>query len=393
MVVKEFRRVSPRDVSSASHASEAASSAPVPVDARQADREISIVMPTASWLGTFAPCARRVLEVMASSGVSSEFVIGFDGAATDVPSWLDRPNVTVVLTGGNAGATVARNAAAQEASGRILFFVDPDAQLAPDAIERVHERFAADPDLGAVFGAYDDEPAVVGVVSQFRTLLHHHTHVIHTGPVEMFWSGCGAVRAPLFLDVGGFDETIGVRSVEDIDLGRRITAAGGGILLDASLRCKDLKRWTLRSMIVTDVMDRARPWTKLIMKTGRLPATLSIDWGARVSGLCTVLGIAAVAVAAWVPWAAAVAVGCGLVVVFVNRRFYALCLRKQGLGMAIAAIPLHMLYFFYASLTFGIVLIDHVLFGGRGSRATTDGKGRAGAAGKASLAGRMQPSH
>jgi glycosyltransferase involved in cell wall biosynthesis len=392
MVVKEARRsaVAP-EASPVSRSAATASSAPLGLGTRQQiDCEISIIMPTASWLGTFAPCARRVLELIAATNIPAEFVIGFDGEEAVVPQWLDRPNVTVVMTGGHVGLTVARNAAAQEARGRILFFVDPDAQLAPDAIERVHASFAADPDVGAVFGACDDEPAVVGVVSQFRSLLRHHTHVIHTGPVEMFWSGCGAVRAPLFLDVGGFDETIGVRSVEDIDLGNRIAMAGGGIRLDARLRCKDLKFWTLRSMIATDVMDRAVPWTRLIMATRRLPATLSIDWGARFSGLCTLVGVAALAAAAWVPWAGAVALACGLAVVFVNRGFYALCLRKQGIGMAAAVIPLHILYFFYSSVTFAVVLLGHCLFGGRRATGT---KEPAGPARKPALSGRIQPSH
>lgn len=355
--------------------------------------EISIVMPTASWLGTFAPCARRVLEIIASTRIAAEFVIGFDGEDSAVPQWLDRSNVTVVMTGGRAGATVARNAAAHEARGRILLFVDSDAELALDALELVHEAFASAPELGAVFGAFDDEPAVVGVVSQFRSLLRHHTHVIHTGPVEMFWSGCGAVRTPLFLDIGGFDETIGVRSVGDIDLGRRITATGGRIRLDSRLRCKPLELWTLRSMIETDIMDRAVPWTRLMMTTRRLPAALSINWGARFSGICTVAAVAAAAAAAWIPWSGVVALACIVVVVAVNSRFYALCLRKQGPLMAAAAIPLHLLYFFYSSVTFGVVLLGHLLLGGRVSRASSGAAISAESPRPLAAAGRMQASH
>lgn len=399
MVVKQHSRTGGSSQAAAAQSppfarsNDRVSSAPTAAACGSDGCEISIVMPTASWLGTFAPCARRVLEIVAATGIPAEFVIGFDGTDSAVPQWLDRPNVTVVMTGGNAGATVARNAAAQEARGRILLFVDPDAQLALDAVERVHECFASDPELGAVFGAFDDEPAVVGVVSQFRSLLRHHTHVIHTGPVEMFWSGCGAVRTPLFLDIGGFDETIGVRSVEDIDLGRRITAAGGGIRLDSRLRCKPLELWTLRSMIETDILDRAVPWTRLMMTTRRLPAALSIDWGARISGFCTVAAVTALAASPWLPWLGFVALACVLAVVFVNRRFYALCLRKQGPLMAAAAIPLHMLYFFYASVTFGVVLLGHLPFAGRRTSAARGAKSSAESSRPLAVSGRMQASH
>jgi glycosyltransferase involved in cell wall biosynthesis len=393
MVVKQHNRAAARKASPSTRSTEPASTEPVASGSGHDGCEISVVMPTASWLGTFAPCARRVLELVAATNIPVEFVIGFDGEDSAVPQWLDRPNVTVVMTGGNAGAAVARNAAAQEARGRILFFVDANAQLAHDAIERVHECFASDPDLGAVFGAFDDEPAVVGVVTQFRSLLRHHTHVIHTGPVEMFWSGCGAVRTSLFLDIGGFDETIGVRSVEDIDLGRRITVAGGGIRLDSRLRCKPLELWTLRSMIETDILDRAVPWTRLMVKTRRLPAALSIDWGARLSGFCTVAAVAALAASPWLPWLGFVVLACALTVVFVNRRFYALCLRKQGPLMAAAAIPLHMLYFFYASVTFGVVLLGHLLFAGRWTSAARGARSSAESSRPLAVSGRMQASH
>ena len=56
------------------------------------------------------------------------------------------------------------------------------------------ERFAADPTLSALFGAYDDLPAAPGIVSNFRNLLHHHVHHRNAGPAETFWTGLGAVR-------------------------------------------------------------------------------------------------------------------------------------------------------------------------------------------------------
>ena len=331
--------------------------------------DISFIMPTTSFLGPFAPCGRRILEILAATNVAAEFGVALDGQEPSVPSWLDHPNVTVVMTGVRSGPAAARNAAAQEARGRILFFVDGDVRLDDGVIERVLRAFDSDPDLAAMFGAYDDEPAVVGVVSQFRNLLHHHTHVVHTGAVDTFWSGCGAVRAPVFLDIGGFDETITLPSIEDIDIGMRITEAGGRIDLDPGLRCKHLKRWTLWSMIVTDVFQRAVPWTKLILSSRRLPATLSIDWHSRVSGVFAVIGMAALAACWLVPQAGWVAVGAAAVVILLNRHFYMLCMRKHGPLFAVAAIALHFLYYFYSSITFGIVALPRLFHGGRSGRA------------------------
>lgn len=315
----------------------------------------SIVMPTIGWTGTFETCARRVIELLDTADTACEFIVAFDGPASDHPAWLDRPDVTVVATGVRSGPAAARNLAAEAARGRILFFVDADVTLAPDALDHVLARFAADPNLGGLFGCYDDEPAAPGVVSRFRNLLHHHTHVSHPGPSGTFWAGCGAIRTPMFLDVSGFDATFGCPSVEDIELGMRVTSAGGRIELDPALTCKHLKRWTLASMITTDVWHRAVPWTRMLMSTGDMPATLNIDWRSRVSGGCATAAVAFLAASPWIPVSLVIAVACLTVVLMLNADFYRLCLRKGGLGFAAGAAALHVLYFVYASLTFGAV--------------------------------------
>ena len=320
---------------------------------------ISIVMPTVAWTGTFEPCARRVIDLLDTTDTACEFVVAFDGPASDRPAWLERPDVTVVATGLRAGPAAARNLAAEAARGRILFFVDADVTLAPDALDHVLARFAADPDLAGLFGAYDDEPAAPGLVSRFRNLLHHHTHVSHPGPSGTFWAGCGAIRTPKFLDVGGFNASFGCPSVEDIELGMRVTAAGGRLELDPALTCKHLKHWTLRSMIVTDVFHRAVPWTRMLMASGDMPATLNIDWRSRASGVCAMAAVAFVAAAPWYPLALAFAATCIAVVLGLNAGFYRLCLRKGGLAFAAGAAALHVLYFVYASLTFGAVSAWH----------------------------------
>jgi hypothetical protein len=325
--------------------------------------DISVIMPTLFWSGTFDRCSRRLLAVVDSGKISAEVVVAFDGHATSPPSWLDRPGVTVVQTGKRSGPAAARNRAAQVASGRILLFVDADVELAADAIDRVHAAFEADPDLVGLFGTYDDEPPGHGVASHFRNLLHHHTHTSHPGKAGTFWSGCGAIRTTEFLDIGGFDETYASPCVEDIELGMRIAATGGKIVLDPALQCKHLKQWTMASMVVADVVHRAAPWTRLIMNSRNLPATLNIDWRGRLSGICSVLLLVCLAVAPFASPAAWAAVACGLAVIGMNFDFYRLCATKRGVGFAVSAMALHWLYFVYASLTFAVVAAHELWLG------------------------------
>lgn len=340
-------------------------------NARQID--LSVIMPTIFWTGTFERCARRVLSLLDETTANAEVVFVFDGSPPPAPAWLDRPGVTIVKTGSRSGPAIARNLAAESARGEVLFFVDADVELAADAIDRVHAAFAADPDLVGLFGAYDDEPAAVSLTSTFRNLLHHHTHVSNPGTAGTFWSGCGAMRTTAFLDVDGFDEKFAYPSVEDIELGMRVTANGGKILLAPDVRCKHLKHWTLASMVITDIVHRATPWTRLIINSRGLPATLNLDWRGRLSGICSVLLAACLVVAGFAPVALWAALACGLVVVALNSGFYGLCARKRGVGFAVASFALHWLYFVYSSLTFGVVTLHELWLRSRRSAAPAAG--------------------
>jgi hypothetical protein len=110
-------------------------------------------------------------------------------------------------------------------------------------------------------------------------------------------------------------------------------------------------------MVFTDIVHRAKPWTHLIMNSHHLPVVLNLDWRGRLSGVCSVLLAVCLAAAVFVPAALWVALACGLAVVGMNRNFYGLCLRKRGIGFAVAAMGLHWLYFVYSSLTFGFVTL------------------------------------
>ena len=318
---------------------------------------LSVVMPTVTWSGTFEACARRVLELMDATPGEVEFLAVLDGEASPPPSWLVRDDVTILSTGRRSGPAIARNLAAEAARGDILLFVDSDVELDDAAFGLIRSRFAADASLVAIFGTYDDEPAAIGTASQFRNLLHHHTHMTHPGKAHTFWAGCGAIRTAKFRTSGGFDRRYRFPSIEDIELGTRLAAHGDRIELDRSLRCKHHKSWTIRSMIHTDIVYRAVPWTRLMMNTSNLPPTLAIDIRNRACGVLAILSLASLPVAWLFPWALAVTLACLAGLFFLNLGFYRLCYRKRGLAFAGSAFALHVMFFTYASLTFAAVVL------------------------------------
>jgi GT2 family glycosyltransferase len=250
--------------------------------------------------------------------------------------------VVVVEDPAGGGPAQARNLGAAHASGELLCFVDADVEVHADAFARLRAAFARDRDLVAAFGAYDDAPTAPGVVSGFRNLLHHHVHVTGAGPAQTFWAGLGAVRRDAFAAAGGFDAArFPHSSVEDIDLGMRLAAAGGRIVLDPSIQGTHLKAWTLPSMLRTDFARRGVPWVVLLLEAGpNAPrAGLNLGWRHRASALAS-LAVGG-AVLGRRPVAAASALA---VLAWLNRDLYSLLARRRGPGAAALGVGLHALH-------------------------------------------------
>ncbi len=269
--------------------------------------------------------------------------------ATDVPPTLERcraalataadgPDEVIVVTEPHRLSPAgARNAGVAQATGDVVVFVDADVVVHPDAFARIRAAFAADADLDAVYGAYDDDPGAPGLVSRFRNLLHHHVHHQAGGPSETFWTGLGAVRRDAFLAVGGFDEgRYPHPSIEDIELGYRLAASGARTVLDPAIQGTHLKAWTLRSMLWTDLARRGIPWVALQVRRRRLSSALNLSWRHRLSALACAVAVGAVVLGEVA--ASAVALGALLLL---NRTFYALLLRRQGFLPAVAGVALH----------------------------------------------------
>ncbi len=273
-------------------------------------------------------------------------------ASTEPPDEL-----VVVEEPAGAGPAAARNAGVAATSSDLIAFVDADVMVDPEALARIRARFDADPQLAAVFGTYDDSPAAPETVSQFRNLLHHHVHVSSPGPAETFWAGLGAIRRDRFEQVGGFDSArYPAPAIEDIELGVRLRRAGGLIVLDPSVQGKHLKRWSLRSMVDTDLRRRGAPWTRLQLEGGAASNALNLSWRHRLSALASVIALTAALIRR--PRAAMAAIASLLVL---NGPFYALLARRGGPRLVGAGIVLHIAHHLTAVASVGVGIAEHLL--------------------------------
>jgi GT2 family glycosyltransferase len=263
-------------------------------------------------------------------------------ACLDALRRSDEPpdELVVVREPAGDGPAAARNAGAGATTSDVVAFVDADVAVAPEALSRLRAAFAASPDLAAAFGSYDDSPPAPGTVSRFRNLLHHYVHTSSPGPAETFWAGLGAIRRRDFEAVGGFDsERFAESAIEDIELGMRLRRRGAAIVLDPEIRGTHLKRWTVRSMLATDVRRRGVPWARLLLAQRDSRATLNLGWRHRLSAAASLTGVLALALGR-----IRLALGSLAVLGVLNRRFYALLRARGGMRLAMAGLPLHVLH-------------------------------------------------
>jgi glycosyl transferase family 2 len=251
------------------------------------------------------------------------------------------PDETVVqVEPAGAGPAAARNRGAAGSEAEVVVFVDSDVEVHRDALALIERRFREDPELVAVFGAYDDDPADPGLTSRYRNLLHHHVHAGAAGEAETFWAGLGAVRREAFEAAGGFDPDRFPRaSVEDIELGMRLRRRGARILLDPRIRGRHLKRWTPLSMVGADFGRRGVPWTRLLLREGADSTALNLGWRRRASAAASVALLGALL--ARRPRLAAAALLANLVL---DRDLYALLARRGGPKLLLAGVGLHQLH-------------------------------------------------
>jgi len=315
---------------------------------------------------------RLCLEALAQSTRPPDELIVLDDASTDGSGELAQTFGARVLRlpGPPRGAAVPRNRGAAVASGDLLVFLDADVAVHTDALEKMDRTMTEHADIAALFGSYDTSPRAESLVSRYKNLLHHYVHQHGRGEASTFWTGCGAIRREVFESVGGFDESF--RAIEDIELGARVRRAGYRVWLCPDVQVTHLKRWTLRSLLRSDIFDRAIPWSRLVLRSAHLPAVLNLDLRSRWSALA-VWAAVLLAVLAWRwPWAG-VGTVLGLALVgALNADLYRFFWRQGGLLFGVVAVGLHVFYLLYSSLVFllvaGQTTVSRLLVGGSKSR-------------------------
>jgi glycosyltransferase involved in cell wall biosynthesis len=331
------------------------------------DFTVSVVVPVHNGGDDFRRCLTHLMQ---ANPAPDEIVVVADGDTDGSGQLAETFGARVINIPIAGGPARARNLGARAAIGDILFFVDADVAIAPNAIREIKTAFTEQPEPAALFGSYDDNPGQKNFLSQYKNLMHHYVHQTGSEAASTFWSGCGAIRRDLFLKMGGFDIGYPHPCIEDIELGYRLKHTGHHIRLLKSLQGKHLKHWGAASLIKTDFLRRALPWTELILRDKQVINDLNLGGSSRASVMLVfallgtlVLAGGSALFSGWLAVALLAVSGLLAVTLLVlNFHVYRFFWQKRGLLFAAGVIPWHWFYYFYGGLAF---VIGVALFKGR----------------------------
>lgn len=312
---------------------------------------ISVIVPVYNGSRFLHPC----LDALFASDYELFEVIVVDDGSTDDSAEIAQSKGAIVMPSARrqSGPAAARNLAAEKVCGDILLFVDADVVVQQDTLSKVAARFEKHPEIAALFGSYDDAPAEKNFLSQYKNLQHHFVHQQASTEAGTFWSGLGAMRRDVFLSMKGFDcETFQIPSIEDIELGVRLRTAGHRILLAKEIQAKHLKKWTAKSLVMTDVFCRAVPWSKLILTKQGMVNDLNLKTADRLSAMLLALSLALIPLVFWQPLILFAVAALLLVILFLNWKIFRFYAEKRGVLFAALTFPWLLLYFFYSGVVF-----------------------------------------
>lgn len=333
---------------------------------------VTIVMPAYNAAHHFPKVIPAALKALRGG----RLLVVDPGSSDDTAAVAERMGAEVLRLGHRGGPALARNRGVEKVTTPVTLFIDSDCVAHPDVVEKVARAFAEDPNLVTLTGSYDDTPPEQNFFSQYMNLRHHFTHQRAKTEGASFWAGCGAVRTSTFRQVGGFDpELFPMPMIEDIELGVRMQPLGR-TCLDPTLHVTHLKRWSFWGVVTTDIFSRAVPWSRLILRTGKLPNDLNLAWKQRIAAALaplSLLGLAVVPLALILGLptvAAASAVPC-VISAWMHLEMFRFFAQRRGALAAAGAVIFHQVHLTYSAVTMAVETLRHQFARRSASRAAT----------------------
>lgn len=210
---------------------------------------VSVVVPAHN----AGPTIERCLESILAQGYPGlELIVVDDASSDDTIMKVSKYPVKFISNSKNCGAAYSRNLGAENTNSEILLFIDSDIVIPPSAISKAIKSITEKPEVMAIGGVYSENTQGLNFISDFKNMDLAYRTGLCQEYVKYVASYFMLIRRSAFEKAGGFSTDFFKASVEDIDLGYRVTKGERSMFIDKGILVDHLKRHTFFSMLKTD---------------------------------------------------------------------------------------------------------------------------------------------
>jgi glycosyltransferase involved in cell wall biosynthesis len=317
---------------------------------------VSVIIPNYNYASTIGECVKAAQN---QTYPSVEIIVADDASTDDSVAIARGLGVTVLQVPVNSGVSTARNLGARHAKGEVLFFLDSDVALDPDAVERAVDYLRNEPQLGAICGMYRAEPMFPdSLVKRYRAIQQYVWFCEVEGAIPGLHSALFAMKTETFLEVGEFNDRL--RWTEEQDYGFRLNARYE-VKAVPTIRGRHDHDGTLRVML-TKVFNRTRLGAPNWVRLSKLPGGAGTNYRALGSAFVLAAVITPLFAVMLGPWALLAAAGLTGIGIALDGRTYAYAYRHHGVLFGLQFTVLHLLVTLTSAVAASIGILQGLLF-------------------------------
>jgi len=253
----------------------------------------------------------------------------------------------------NRGGGYTRNQGVKKAQGELLLFIDADIIIYKETLSLIKKSFSENPDLSALIGSYTQHTPYEEKITNFKNLFHYYHHQKANSQAATFWTGCGAIKKEIFLQIGEFSENPRITPIEDIDLGYRLHKKNFKILLQKNIFVTHLKQYSFLNFIKNEIFFRALPWTYIIFKEKIIKDDLNTSQSSFFSIIISLFILLSIITLPYIFYPSLLTIFFSFILlIYINRNFYALALNLNGRSFLFYSLFFSWVHFICCSLGF-----------------------------------------
>ncbi|HXX80627.1 MAG TPA: glycosyltransferase family A protein [Thermodesulfovibrionales bacterium] len=245
-------------------------------------KRISVIIPNYNSGTTIGKC----LEAAFSSTYPDFEVIAVDDCSTDGSiEIIKRFPCILVPFDVHSGASRARNAGAQRATGDILFFIDADCILQNNALSLVANALVGGGN-NVIGGTYTAIPYDDNFFSTFQSIFIHYAETKKNEP-DYIATHAMAINRSLFIKSGGFSEDF-LPILEDVEFSHRLRRSGHSLVMCPDILVQHVFNFTFTKSL-KNAFRKSLFWTEYSLANRDLftdSGTASRELKANVVSLC-----------------------------------------------------------------------------------------------------------